>query len=262
MSLLEGILLGILQGLTEFLPVSSSGHLVIFQDFFGVRLPGITFEVMVHFGTVLSVFWVFGGDIVRIIRCSPHKKKERRFLLMLMLGVIPTGLMGLLFRDFFKAFFESTLTVGIMLLLTGAILYSLQNLRPGVKDEATIKPREALFIGFIQGLAIMPGLSRSGATIAAALWSGLDRQTAVRFSFLVSVPVILGVTMLEVITLREAGFNSLTGGVWAGTLAAFLSGILAIKVFVRLLQAGRFRYFAYYCWLAGGLVIVLKLAGL
>ena len=261
MSLLEGFLLGILQGLTEFLPVSSSGHLVIFQDFFGIRLPGITFEAMVHFGTLLSVFWVFGGDMLRIVRCAPHKKTERRFLLMLMLGTVPTGLMGLLFRDFFKIFFESTLTVGFMLLLTGAILYSLQYLWPGVKDEATIKPGDALFIGFVQGLAIMPGISRSGSTIAAALWSGLDRETAVRFSFLVSVPVILGVTLLEIITLQETGFNRLTGGVLAGTLAAFLTGIFAIKVFVRLLQAGRFRYFAYYCWLAGGLTIVLKLAG-
>jgi undecaprenyl-diphosphatase len=262
MGLLEGFLLGILQGLTEFLPVSSSGHLVIFQDFFGIRLPGITFEAMVHFGTLLSVFWVFGGDILRIVCCSPHKKTERRFLLMLMLGAVPTGLIGLLFRDFFKIFFESTLTVGFMLLLTGVILYSLQYLRPGVKDEATIKPGDALFIGFIQGLAIMPGISRSGSTIAAALWSGLDRETAVRFSFLVSVPVILGVTLLEIISLQETGFNRLTGGVLAGTLAAFVSGIFAIKVFVRLLQAGRFRYFAYYCWLAGGLTIVLKLAGL
>ncbi len=261
MNLAEGILLGILQGLTEFLPVSSSGHLVIFQDFFGVRLPGITFEVMVHFGTLLSVFWVFGGDIVRIVTRFPREKKERRFLLMLILGVIPTGLIGLLFQDFFITFFESTLTVGFMLLLTGAILYSLQYLRPGVKNEATMKPGDALFISFVQGLAIMPGISRSGSTIAAALWSGLDRETAVRFSFLVSVPVILGVTILEFITLREAGVNSLTGGVLAGTLAAFLSGILAIKVFVRLLQAGRFRYFAYYCWFAGSSVIALKLAG-
>jgi len=261
MGLAEGILLGILQGLTEFLPVSSSGHLVIFQDFFAVSLPGITFEVMVHFGTLLSVFWVFGGDIVRIVSRSPREKKERRFLLMLMLGVVPTGLMGLLFRDFFEKFFESTLTVGLMLLVTGVILYSLQYLRPGTKDELTIKPGDALFISFVQGLAIMPGISRSGSTIAAALWSGLDRETAVRFSFLVSIPVILAVTLLEVIALRETGFDSLTGGVLAGTLAAFLSGILAIKVFVRLLQAGRFRYFAYYCWFAGTLTVSLKLAG-
>lgn len=261
MGLAEGILLGILQGLTEFLPVSSSGHLVIFQDLFGVRLPGITFEVMVHFGTLLSVFWVFGGDMVRIISRFPREQRERRFLVMLILGVIPTGLVGLLFKDYFTVFFESTLTVGFMLLVTGAILYSLQYLKPGVKDEATMKPGDALFISFIQGLAIMPGISRSGSTIAAALWSGLDRETAVRFSFLVSVPVIMGVTLLEIVSLRETGFDALNGGVLAGTLAAFLSGILAIKVFVRLLQAGRFRYFAYYCWLAGSLVMVSKLAG-
>lgn len=261
MNLLEGLLLGILQGLTEFLPVSSSGHLVIFQDIFGVRLPGITFEVMVHFGTLLSVFWVFGGDIVRILSRFLYEKRERRFMQMLILGVIPTGLMGIFMQEFFKRFFESTLSVGFMLLVTGAILYSLQRIKPGTKDEATMKAREALFISFVQGLAIMPGISRSGSTIAAALWSGLDRETAVRFSFLVSVPVILGVTVLETVSLRETGFSALTGGVLAGMLSAFLSGILAIKVFVRLLQAGRFHYFAYYCWFAGALTIALKLAG-
>jgi len=261
MGLPEGILLGILQGLTEFLPVSSSGHLVIFQDFFGVRLPGITFEVMVHFGTLLSVFWVFGGDMLRIVRRFTREEQERRFALMLVLGVIPTGLMGLLLGDVFKLFFESTLLVGVMLLVTGFILYTLQFMAPGTKGEATMRGKDALLISFVQGLAIMPGISRSGSTIAAALWCGLDRETAVRFSFLVSVPVILGVTLLEFMALRETGFAGLTAGVLAGTLAAFLSGILAIKVFVRLLQAGRFRYFSYYCWSAGTVTVVLKLAG-
>ncbi|MBS3946948.1 MAG: undecaprenyl-diphosphate phosphatase [Dethiobacter sp.] len=261
MGLPEGILLGILQGLTEFLPVSSSGHLVIFQDFFGVRLPGITFEVMVHFGTLLSVFWVFGGDILRIVRRFTREEQERRFALMLVLGIIPTGLMGLLLGDAFRLFFESTLLVGVMLLVTGFILYTLQFMAPGTKGEATMRGKDALLISFVQGLAIMPGISRSGSTIAAALWCGLDRETAVRFSFLVSVPVILGVTLLEFMALRETGFAALTAGVWAGTLAAFLSGVLAIKVFVRLLQAGRFRYFSYYCWSAGTVTVVLKLAG-
>jgi len=261
MGLPEGILLGILQGLTEFLPVSSSGHLVIFQDFFGIRLPGITFEVMVHFGTLLSVFWVFGGDIFRIVSRFTRQEQERRFALLLALGVIPTGLMGLSLGGAFRRFFESTLLVGVMLLMTGVILYTLQFMVPGTKSEATMRGKDALLISFVQGLAIMPGISRSGSTIAAALWCGLDRETAVRFSFLVSVPVIFGVTLLELIALRETGFAGLTAGVWAGTLAAFLSGILAIKVFVRLLQAGRFRYFSYYCWSAGTVTVVLKLAG-
>ena len=132
MGSVEGIFLGILQGLTEFLPVSSSGHLVIAQDFLGLRAPGITFEIMVHFGTLLSVIWVFGGDLIRIITRFTSEKTERHFAYMLILGTIPTGLMGLFFADVFKRFYESTITVGFMLLVTGGIVYLLNTLVPEI----------------------------------------------------------------------------------------------------------------------------------
>ncbi|NLM45891.1 MAG: undecaprenyl-diphosphate phosphatase [Firmicutes bacterium] len=251
MGILEGIFLGIVQGLTEFLPVSSSGHLVIFQHFLGIREAGITFEVMVHFGTLVSVLCVFGNDILRILRNFYRKKQERHFLLMLVLGVIPTGLMGILLKDYFAGFYESPATTGLMLLVTGCLLYTLAYLRPGEKNEATMKGIDALLISVAQGIAIIPGISRSGATITSALWLGLDRETAVRFSFLVSIPVILGATLLEAKDLAAAGFNNLSAGVLLGMLAAFLSGILAIRLFVKVLRSGKFHYFAYYCWFAG-----------
>lgn len=262
MGYLEGFILGIIQGLTEFLPVSSSGHLVIFQDFLRVRQPGITFEVMVHFGTLLSVIWVFGRDIRRVLTRFWRHRQERRFGLMLVLGVVPTGLMGVLGGNIFERFYESTLTTGAMLLVTGLIIYSLSRIRPGDQTEKNMKPVSALLISVAQGIAIIPGISRSGSTITAALWCGLDRETAVRFSFLISIPVILGATLLEIRELSAAGFADLGGGVVLGTIAAFLTGVCAIKIFIRALNAGRFHYFAYYCWFAGILTISLKLGGL
>jgi undecaprenyl-diphosphatase len=261
MSTIYGIILGILQGLTEFLPVSSSGHLVIFQDIFGVRQPGITFEIMVHFGTLMSVIWVFGKDIIRIVTGIFRGKQERYFAVMLLLGTIPTAFMGILLNDFFKQFYDSTLTTGFMLLITGGILYTLCFMKPGVKNEKTITAKDALIVSLAQGLAIIPGISRSGSTITTALWRGMDRETAVRFSFLISVPVILGVTLLELKDLSTAGFAGLTIQILYGTVAAFVSGVFAIHVFIRFLKAGRFHYFAYYCWLAGLSVIAWTLIG-
>jgi undecaprenyl-diphosphatase len=261
MGSIEGIFLGILQGLTEFLPVSSSGHLVIAQYFLGVREPGITFEIMVHFGTLLSVIWVFGGDLLRIITCFAREKTERHFAYMLVLGTIPTGLMGLFFADVFKRFYESTIMVGFMLLLTGGIIYLLNTLVPGNKQEGTVTPADSLIVSFAQGMAIIPGISRSGSTITAALWRGMDRETAVKYSFLVSIPVIFGATLMELRHLNSAGLTGLSSGVLYGTIASFISGILAIKVFIHLLKTCRFQYFAYYCWLAGSATIILKLAG-
>ena len=258
---LEGILLGILQGFTEFLPVSSSGHLVIAQDLLGVKQQGILFEVMVHFGTLLSVLWVFGSDIVRIATRFTREKQERHFAFMLLLGIIPTGLMGFFLRDLFMRFYESTLITGFALLLTGCILYAIPLIKPGAKNEQTIGAADALMVSVAQGLAIIPGLSRSGSTITAALWRGMDRETAVRFSFLITIPVILGATLLELSELKAVGFSGISGGIIFGTVAAFITGIFAIKLFVKLLRAGKFNFFAYYCWFAGAITIIFKLAG-
>lgn len=262
MTYIEAIFLGVLQGLTEFLPVSSSGHLVIFQDFLGVVQPGITFEVMLHFGTVLSVIWVFGPDIRRILSRMFKEKGERHFVLMLVFGTIPTALMGILFKDTFTLIYHSTVTVGLMLLVTGCILYSLHYLTPGKKSERTMTAFDALFISAVQGLAIIPGISRSGATITSALWRGLDRETAVKFSFLVSIPVILGATLLELKELSSGGFSGLTAAVVTATISAFIAGVFAIKILVHFLKSGRFQYFAYYCWFAGAVTIILKITGL
>jgi undecaprenyl-diphosphatase len=259
MGAVDGIILGIIQGFTEFLPVSSSGHLVIFQEILGVKEAGITFEVMVHFATVLSVIWVFGKDILRLLRKFAGSKRERHFLLMLILGAIPTGLMGLLLGEVFASLFDSSLLTGIMLLLTGAVLFTLSRLKPGRKDEGEVTAADALLIGIAQGIAIIPGISRSGMTITAALWRGMDEDTAVRFSFLLSIPVILGAALLEIRKLNMTGFSGMPAGLLLGMPAAFVSGIIAIRLFVNLLRKSKFHYFAYYCWLAGLFIVLVNI---
>ncbi len=259
MTLIDSIILGIVQGLTEFLPVSSSGHLVIFQRFLQLDDPGVTLEVLLHFGTLLSIFWVFRKDFIELISLY-HNPQQRRFLLLLIIGVIPTGLMGLVFKSSVEQAFQSSLFVGIMLLVTGFLLWLITRLPQGGKDIKRMRPLDAFWIGIMQGLAVIPGISRSGSTIVGALWRGLDRATAVRYSFMLASPVILGATILEIRDLYTVGiegvmlWNYLIGG-----LFAFIFGVIAIKFFINLLERKRFHYFSYYCWLAGSITIILSL---
>lgn len=256
MSVIKVILLGVVQGLTEFLPVSSSGHLVIFQRIFGIEAAGVTLEVLLHFGTLLAVFWVFRRDFVNLLK-FPRDSVQRRFLLMLILGCIPTAIIGYLLGDFIESIFHSTLLTGAALLVTGGILKLLTLLPEGQKDISAMQPGDALWIGLLQGIAVIPGISRSGSTITAALWRGLDRATAVRYSFMLAAPVIFGATLLEIKEIITGGIES--AQLWsyaAGTAAALVAGILAIKIFIRLLQQQKFHYFVYYCWVAGAAVII------
>ncbi len=259
MTILEAIILGLVQGLTEFLPVSSSGHLVITQEILGLQEPGVTLEVLLHFGTLLSVFWVFGRDFLNLLQFRKNKE-ERRFLIMLIAGVIVTGLMGIFLSGYTDQLFQSTLLVGVMLLVTGIILKIITVLPAGLKDKGTMTLKDALWIGFIQGMAIIPGISRSGSTIMAALWRGLNRETAVKYSFMLAAPIILGGTLLEIREIFQIGINqAMLLNYFAGGLVAFLSGVVAIKIFIRLLAGGHFQIFACYCWAAGTLIIIYSL---
>ncbi len=259
MSIIEAIVLGLIQGLTEFLPVSSSGHLVIFQEILGLNEPGVTLEVILHFGTLMSIFCVFGKDFLALLNFRSDKN-ERNFLLMLISGVFVTGIIALLFSGYVDLLFKSTLLVGFMLLVTGAILMLLTLFQEGSKDKGSIKFQDALSIGFLQGLAIIPGISRSGSTIMAALWRGLDRSTAVKYSFMIAAPVILGGTLIEVKEIISTGIEpSMVLNYFVGALVAFISGVVAIKVFIKLLSENKFHYFARYCWVLGILVILYSL---
>lgn len=259
MGLAEAVFLGILQGLTEFLPVSSSGHLVLAQTFLGVKMPGATFEVILHAGTLLSIIWVFWNDIYKLISGFTKNEQQKKLFLLLVIGTIPAGLIGIIFSSFFKGLFERPVTVGFMLLLTGCIVWLVNILgkKQGGASLEAMTWKDAIVIGLFQALAIIPGISRSGSTIFGALLNDLNRETAVRFSFLLALPAIAGATVIEVGAWLQTG--AAPDGLiiyLSGAVFAFVAGVFAIRTFIRLLAGGKFHYFAYYCWFAGAFSIL------
>lgn len=261
MNYLEAVILGLLQGLTEFLPVSSSGHLVIAQYFFGIEQPGITLEVMVHLGTLLSIIWVFRADLIALVNGFIAQSEERRLLVLLIMGIIPTGFMGIIGKPFFTGIFDSPLMAGFMLLITGFIVLAISMININVKKIKDMGISDALVIGIFQGIAIIPGISRSGSTILGALWRGLERETAVRYSFLLAIPAIAGAALIESQDILDnIGSIALAGPNILAMLTAFVSGIFAIKIFVNLLNRGKFNYIAYYCWIMGTLTVLFSMA--
>jgi len=259
MTVLQSIILGLVQGLTEFLPISSSGHLVLFQQFFGLQEGVLTFDVMVHIGTLVAVFAVFWEDIVAIL-----KKPWQKLTWLIIVATIPTGVMGLLFKDFFDRLFASGESLGFEFIATGFIIWFADRVRVRDKGIAEMSNFDAVFVGVMQGIAILPAVSRSGLTIAGALFRGIDRETAARFSFLVSIPAIAGAALLDLkdLPVAELTAQATVLPLITGPVVAAISGYFAIKFMLRLLQRGSMRGFSYYVWALGALVIILQLAGI
>ncbi|KEO84256.1 undecaprenyl-diphosphate phosphatase [Tumebacillus flagellatus] len=257
LSLLEAIFLGIVQGLTEFLPISSSGHLVLFQRLFGLEEGALTFDVLLHFGTLIAVFAVYWRDIVDMLR-NPFGKFAR----LIVVGAIPTAVIGFLFQDLFDELFSSGATLGAEFVITGVIIWWADSARRGTKGVREMGYGDALLVGTLQGAAILPAISRSGLTIMGALFRGLDREFAAKYSFLLSIPVILGANVLELkdIVTGEAA-NAGTFGVkeLLGMLAAAVAGYFAIKYMIRLIISKGMRMFAWYVWVLGGLILLDQL---
>jgi len=268
---IKAVILGIIQGLTEFLPVSSSGHLVLFQDLLGLDLPGLSFAIFLHLGTLISVLIVYWRTVTAMA-CSFgawisgqvlwRNSPDLRLLGMIFIATIPAGVIGVALKPLFETAFESTLTVGFMLLLTGAILWVAEAVPVGRKSTSRVGGLDAIVIGTFQALAILPGISRSGMTISAGIFRNLDRETAGKFSFLMSIPAIVGAAALDLVDLVQGGVLS-TGlpvvAVVAGTLAALVSGLFAIKILLRILRGGQLRGFSYYVWALGILIIGWRL---
>lgn len=262
MNLFDAVFLGLLQGLTEFLPVSSSGHLAIAQHFMpGFEPPGLLFEVMLHLGTMLAVILYFWRDLALLatawFRSGEEAMLYRRLFLLLILASVPTAIIGLTFKDFFTGLFDNIAVVSLMLLVTGTVLFLSERFRHQERGEKELTVMDALFAGTVQGAAIIPGISRSGSTIAALLIKGVDGATAARFSFLMALPAVLGAALLE---LSEVGGN--LGGdlpaYLAGTGVAFFSGMLAIRFLLAVIRKRRLFAFAIYCWMAGSLFFFLS----
>jgi undecaprenyl-diphosphatase len=259
---LQMILLATVQGLTEFLPVSSSGHLVLLQSLMGTREGDVFFDVVLHCGTLVSVMIVYRRELIRLLRFD---RPALGYILSLVVGTIPAVIFGLLAKDFIEGLFHSPLTAGFGLLLTAAALFSTRWTKSGNKDRVevwdpvAIHPGRALVIGLAQTLAILPGISRSGMTITASLWIGLARAEAARFSFLLSIPAIAGALVLQLFD----GVSVVPGQVPALVVAAVVAclvGLLALRLTALAVVQAHFWKFGIYC-LALGAVVLALLAG-
>lgn len=245
--------LGFLQGLTEFLPVSSSGHLVLFQQFLDIGDDHVLFDLVLHVGTLIPVLW-FYRDHVRLLVTDPivgegplMQRNGVRMLGFLVAASIPTAIIGLAFEDLFDALFARPAALTVTFAITGLLLFLSGRLDRSARRTPLTVP-VAVALGIAQGLAITPGISRSGTTIAVALMLGMEREVAARFSFLMSVPAILGAVLLK---LRDVGDVTLyPGQVVVGFLTAMVTGYLALVLLVRLVKTGLFPHFAWYVWFA------------
>ncbi len=263
MSIINAIILGIIQGLTEFLPVSSSGHLVIAEHLLpGWHQPGIVFEVLLHLATLLAVIIFFRRDLFKLLQslfCSgPENRRQRRFLAMLILATIPTGIIGLAGKKIFISLFDRLDVVGAMLLITALLLWLAESRDPEHMREQELSPGKAILVGIVQGLAILPGISRSGSTISCAMLAGIEPKTAARFSFILSIPAIAGAALLnlkEIQAIPPSQFSACL----CGALAALVTGLLALKLLLMIIEERRLRIFAVYCAVVGAATLVLAL---
>ncbi len=252
MTVFEAVLSGVVQGLTEFLPVSSSGHLVLLHKIFGFKEPQLAFDIFLHIGTMISVLIFFAKDIINIIL------KDRKTLLLLILACVPTFVIGFLLKDIAEKLFGSSLMVGYALVITG--LWLLASHFSAIKNKAphAVSQLDSIAIGIAQGIAVIPGISRSGATIGAGLMLGLEARAAVRFSFLLSVPAILGASAVKFAHIGEGLTGIATAPFVAGGIAALITGILAIYLLLEAVKASKLWVFGAYCIGAGAITVFLS----
>ncbi|HIE03194.1 MAG TPA: undecaprenyl-diphosphate phosphatase [Candidatus Latescibacteria bacterium] len=263
MNFLEGVGLGVLQGLTEFLPVSSSGHLVLAKALLGLREQGIALEVTVHFGTLLAIITVFHAEVWKVLRdflggLLPGGSRFRegrgwRWAWGIIVGSVPAGLVGVGLRNQVEEAFSSPTLVCLALIVTGLVLRST---RWAKVKEREVRLLDALLVGLAQALSVLPGISRSGATISVGLWRGLRRKEAAELSFLLALPAILGASALEA---KELLFSPPPSApaLLGGLIAAYISGYLALKLLLGVVRRGRLEGFSYYCWALGGLGLLV-----
>jgi undecaprenyl-diphosphatase len=268
MSILQALFLGIVQGLTEFIPVSSSGHLVLAQYFFSINSgDNITFEVFVHLGTLFAVLIFFRKQIWELIMAlfcwSPKlggeaHRKNRSLILYILIATAATGLFYLIFKDILEGAYGNPVLVSMMLVITGLIIFFSDYAHNTAIPATNMGFIKSILIGLAQGFAILPGISRSGSTIGASLFCGIKRKDAAHFSFLLSIPAILAANVKEfpqIVTLESAMLHVYL----VGFAASFISGYLVIALLIRLIQAGNLKYFAFYLWFIAAFSITFLL---
>lgn len=253
MTIWQAIILGIVQGIAEFIPISSSGHLVVLQQVFGIDKPGMTFDIIVHLGSLCAVFAVFWKDILNLIK-NPFQKMTG----LLILATIPTAVVGFLVMDYMHIFNQAFLLAAAFV-FTGVVLLIADNIKHATKTIKEMTAVDALVIGFMQAVALVPGISRSGSTITGALVSGVNRETAARFSFLMSIIAILGAGALEIIGMMDTYEGVYRGDIPAymiGFVMAAVAGYFSIRFLLELIKSCRLKYFAYYVFILAALILV------
>ncbi len=272
MELLKAVFLGIIQGVTEFLPISSSGHLLIFEKLLNFRTEdyGITFEILLHVGTLISIFIVYYKDLINLIKegilflidCCKlkpdiNKNEDRKMVVLILVSMIPTGIIGLLLEGTIKTYLTNVKIVGIFLMITSALLFlsSRKEKQSGeVKDAKKASLWDGFIVGVMQGVAVCPGLSRSGTTISTGLIRSFQKELAVKFSFFMSIPIILAASLKDI--LLDQNVKMITGTHFAGAIAATIAGVLSIKFLIKMLKSKRFDVFAYYTLIVGMIVLL------
>lgn len=273
MTYFQAIILGIFQGISEFLPISSSGHLVVLQHFFSIEEGNLFFTEMLHFGTLISIFIVFFNDIIKIIaeffKMIGQGIKNKKFQLtniyqkmaiLIIVGSIPTAIIGLLFQETFEKLYSSLLYISIAFIVTGFILWIVDKKSIGEKKVKNMTYGDAVIIGTFQGIAIIPGISRSGSTIAGGLFRGLNRNLATEYSFLLALPATFGAAILGIKDVIQTGnevYFSLP--LLTGVIISAVVGIISIKLLIKLLQNKKLHYFSYYLWTLGIILLVSQL---
>ncbi|MBW1649780.1 MAG: undecaprenyl-diphosphate phosphatase [Deltaproteobacteria bacterium] len=264
MTLLKAVILGIIQGLTEFLPISSSGHLVIFQNLLQTSGDSdFIFDTALHFGTLIAIIIFFMPKIRKLIKSffkliklifkrklsQALKESDIKLLLLIIAASVPTAIIGLLLGSTVQKLFGSVKITGIMLIITGVILWLTKYIKNNKSDIEKFGFKKALLIGTAQGLAVIPGISRSGSTISAGLFLGIKPEVCAEFSFLLSIPAILGA---QIVSLTNFNYQMLPFKmIAAGSFAAFVSGYIALVFLMKIVNKGKFYYFAPYCWIIG-----------
>lgn len=265
MNLIESTVLGLVQGLTEFLPISSSGHLVIFERLFHIKAGDLVFEVFVHFGTLIAVLLYFrerltaiAGSVIRSFSSARDPERDKANLKLfwyLILGTVPAAFIGLLFEDLIELAFASPRWASGMLLVTAAILLST---RWATREDRKLDASRTIIIGCAQALAIMPGISRSGSTISAGMALGMKKTEAAEFSFLLSIPAIAGATLIQIPQfVRDITNADLLINYFVGAMAAAIIGYISIAFLMKIVKKGKFFYFGLYCIAVGILGILL-----
>ena len=269
---IQAIILGVIQGLTEFFPVSSSGHLVIFQQMMGLKEPVLMFDISLHVGTLAAIVLYYFNDIISIFKSlirsvscrmggqagelSKAEITDIKMAWLIVAGSLPTAVIGFGFHMISDVLFSSMIIVGASLMITGGVLLGTRWVNQGKNSGSNFSIKQALLIGVIQGLAVIPGISRSGSTISAALLIGVNRDIAIRYSFLLSIPAILGALVLQIFTDSAGAGNVSLGIIATGLLTSLIVGYAALSLLVKMVQKGHLYFFTPYCFVLGAVVLI------